>query len=106
MKPLGLILILILVSATYGVSATQNEDDFSEFDDFDEDPVAHKVADEDDFDDEEEEFVHEPPVNQFLNFSREIEDVHTHCSKSSFFVQKFNFDFPRKSSIFLGVKNS
>ena len=64
MKPLGLILILILVSATYGVSATQNEDDFSEFDDFDEDPVAHKVADEDDFDDEEEEFVHEPPVKK------------------------------------------
>ena len=25
-----------------------------------------------------------------------------HCSKSSFFVQKFNFDFPRKLSIFLG----
>ena len=24
----------------------------------------------------------------------------THCSKSSFFVQKFNFDFPRKQSIF------
>ena len=29
----------------------------------------------------------------------------THCSKSSFFVQKFNFDFPRKLSIFW-VKNS
>ena len=29
----------------------------------------------------------------------------THCSKSSFFVQKFNFDFPKKLSIFL-VKNS
>ena len=28
-----------------------------------------------------------------------------HCSKSSFFVQKFNFDFPRKMSIFLGWKN-
>ena len=26
----------------------------------------------------------------------------THCSKSSFFVQKFNFDFPRHLSIFLG----
>ena len=25
-----------------------------------------------------------------------------HCSKSSFFVQKFNFDFPWKLSIFLG----
>ena len=30
----------------------------------------------------------------------------THCSKSSFFVQKFNFDFPSKLSIFFGVKNS
>ena len=28
----------------------------------------------------------------------------THCSKSSFFVQKFNFDFPRKLSIFWGWK--
>ena len=28
----------------------------------------------------------------------------THCSKSSFFVQKFNFDIPRKLSIFLGEK--
>ena len=28
----------------------------------------------------------------------------THCSKSSFFVQKFNFDFPRKLSIFWGEK--
>ena len=29
----------------------------------------------------------------------------SHCSKSSFFVQKFNFDFPRKWSIFfLGEK--
>ena len=27
-----------------------------------------------------------------------------HCSKSSFFVQKFNFDFPRKLSIFWGEK--
>ena len=27
-----------------------------------------------------------------------------HCSKSSFFVQKFNFDFPRKLSIFVGWK--
>ena len=30
----------------------------------------------------------------------------SHCSKSSFFVQKFNFDFLRKLSIFWGVKNS
>ena len=28
----------------------------------------------------------------------------THCSKSSFFVHKFNFDFPRKLSIFQGEK--
>ena len=27
-----------------------------------------------------------------------------HCSKSSFFVQKFNFDFPTKLSIFFGEK--
>ena len=27
-----------------------------------------------------------------------------HSSKSSFFVKKFNFDFPRKLSIFLGEK--
>ena len=26
----------------------------------------------------------------------------SHCSKSSFFVQKFNFDFPRKLSILMG----
>ena len=31
---------------------------------------------------------------------------HAHCSKSSFFVQKSNFDFPRKLSIFFLVKNS
>ena len=30
----------------------------------------------------------------------------SHCSKSSFFVQKFNFDFARKLSNFFGVKNS
>ena len=28
----------------------------------------------------------------------------SHCWKSSFFVQKFNFDFPRKLSIFFGWK--
>ena len=28
----------------------------------------------------------------------------THCSKSSFFVQKLNFDFPRKLSIFWAEK--
>ena len=35
----------------------------------------------------------------FLKFKK-------HCSKSSFFVQQFNFDFPRKLSFFWGVKNS
>ena len=61
MKPITLgklFLVLILVSATYGANS---EDDFSEFDDFDDDPVAPKTTPEDDFDDEEEEFVHEPP---------------------------------------------
>ena len=36
-------------------------------------------------------------------------DLFSHCSKSSFFVQKFNFDNPRKLSIFWDeklVKNS
>ena len=28
----------------------------------------------------------------------------THCSKSSYFVQKFDYDFPRKLSIFIGWK--
>ena len=32
--------------------------------------------------------------------------IKPHCWKSSFFVQKFNFDFPRKLSIFFRVKNS
>ena len=32
--------------------------------------------------------------------------MYSHYPKSSFFVQKFNFDFPRKLSIFFGVKNS
>ena len=30
--------------------------------------------------------------------------IWSHCSKSSFFVQKFNFDFPTTLSIFLGWK--
>ena len=31
--------------------------------------------------------------------------VHTtHCSKSSFFVQKFNFDFPRNCRFYMGEK--
>ena len=33
-----------------------------------------------------------------------LNTVKTNCSKSSFFVQKFNFDFPRKLWIFLGEK--
>ena len=37
---------------------------------------------------------------------KRVHTTQTHCSKSSFFVQKFNFDFPRKLSIFWGVKNS
>ena len=36
------------------------------------------------------------------NFSDLQCNIGAHCSKSSFFVQKFNFDFPRKLSIFLG----
>ena len=36
-------------------------------------------------------------------FLKNVDDG-AHCSKSSFFVHKFNFDFPRKSSIFLGEK--
>ena len=31
-----------------------------------------------------------------------IKLIPSHCSKSSFFVQKFNFDFPRKLSTFWG----
>ena len=30
--------------------------------------------------------------------------VYSHCSKYSFFVQTFHFDFPRKLSIFFGWK--
>ena len=41
-------------------------------------------------------------ISQNLSFCRENTD--THCSKSSFFVKKFNFHFPRKLSIFLGEK--
>ena len=40
-----------------------------------------------------------------LPLTFEEEWLKTHCSKSSFFVQKFNFDFPRKLSKFW-VKNS
>ena len=44
----------------------------------------------------------------YLQTTSKIKDQNyigeTHCSKSSFFVQKFNFEFPRKLSIFLGEK--
>ena len=45
--------------------------------------------------------------SSFMSGNTEIQKVDTvvlvsHCSKSSFFVQKFNFDFPRKLSIFWG----
>ena len=33
-----------------------------------------------------------------------ISPLKSHCSKSSFFVQKFNFDFPRKTADFFGRK--
>merc|ERR1712004_939033 len=39
-----------------------------------------------------------------INFYAIILIPYAHCSKSLFFVQKFNFDFPRKLSIFLGEK--
>ena len=32
----------------------------------------------------------------FTIFENYCKKSHSHCSKSSFFVQKFNFDFPRK----------
>ena len=38
------------------------------------------------------------------NFSDPQCNIGAHCSKSSFFVQKFNFDFPRILSGFLGEK--
>ena len=43
----------------------------------------------------------------FLSFHQNGQGVYrAHCSKSSFFVQKYNFDFPKKLSIFFEVKNS
>ena len=45
--------------------------------------------------------LHEHKSNLLIVF---ICNSDTHCSKSSFFVQKFNFDFPRKLSTFLGEK--
>ena len=47
------------------------------------------------------------PLEIRLNFyiqQQVIFLVKSHCSKSSFFVQKFNFDFTRKLSIFWGEK--
>ena len=37
-------------------------------------------------------------------YHEDLQVSSTHCSKSSFFVQKINFDFPRKLSIFLDEK--
>ena len=42
-----------------------------------------------------------PVLNRRQN-SQDI--ISVHCSKSSFFVQKFNFNFPRKLSNFFGWK--
>ena len=45
--------------------------------------------------------------SEFLKYKKKIQLCclcHSHCSKSSFFVQKFNFDFPKKLSIFLEWK--
>ena len=47
-----------------------------------------------------------PPDLPFGANTQPLEVDNSHCSKSSFFVQKFNFDFPRKLSIFFWVKNS
>ena len=44
-----------------------------------------------------------PPYPKLQDLSHPI--YHTHCSKSSFFVQKFNFDFPRKIVELFWVKN-
>ena len=35
-----------------------------------------------------------------------LDKLFQHTAKSSFFVKKFKFDFPRKLSIFFWVKNS
>ena len=42
------------------------------------------------------------PKSQNEKMSKLYYSFITHCSKSSFFVQKFNFDFPRKLLIFSG----
>ena len=51
----------------------------------------------------EEKYRKVPTLRFFFCYSKSIcFRSRPHCSKSSFFVQKFNFDFPRKLSIFLG----
>ena len=42
-----------------------------------------------------------PPTDLFFLFSH---NLNLHCSKSNFFVQKFNFDFPQKIVDFFGEK--
>ena len=44
-------------------------------------------------------------TNGFRSILGSILSTIKHCWKSSFFVQKFNFDFPWKLSIFLGWKS-
>ena len=41
---------------------------------------------------------------QVCSSSSHLHRFFSHCSKFSFFVRKFNFDFPRKLLIFLGWK--
>ena len=48
----------------------------------------------------QEDYDERSKIAQYI----QVKLLSTHCSKSSFFVQKFNFDFPRKLSIFLGEK--
>ena len=43
-------------------------------------------------------------IHHWNPFSHIVWQITTHCSKSSFFVQKFNFNLPRKLSIFLSEK--
>ena len=45
-----------------------------------------------------------PPIVLNLHLSCFWSNLRPHCSKSSLFVQKIYFDFPRKLSIFLGEK--
>ena len=52
------------------------------------------------------EFIHHHPYQHIRSKFQFLfkKSILTHCSKSSFFVQKFNFDFTRKLSIFLSEK--